>query len=76
VPPLELFVVSTILTSIWIVLALAALLVTKFLGVADKARLFTVWFFNVDEHPLRAIGIVAGGIIFVISLLSTLLKGL
>jgi hypothetical protein len=70
----ELFIASTILTSIWAVVALMAAICVKTLLLTDYLRRFTNWFFNVDKHPIRAIGIVAGGIVVVASLIVTVLR--
>ena len=42
--------------------------------VMRRVRIGTKWFFNIDEHPIRAIGIVAGGLILTVSLIITLLN--
>jgi hypothetical protein len=70
---LELFTTSTLLTSMWAIIAIASLAVAKMLVLADYARKFTTWFFNVDEHPIRAVGVVAGGMILMASLTGTLI---
>jgi len=51
------FVLSTLMTSAWTV---TTLLSSALLKLILPLRLFINWFFPVEEHPIRAIGIVAG----------------
>ena len=60
----ELFVGSTILTSIWTILILVSSIVAKLILPLDSIRQFATWFFDVDRHPIRAISAVAGGLVF------------
>jgi hypothetical protein len=51
---------STLLTSIWSVLILLSTTVLRLLTPIHR---FTAWFFDVEKHPLKAIGIVAGALV-------------
>jgi hypothetical protein len=48
---------STVSTSLWIVLVWISGIVIKMSVRLQKA---SVWFFNVEKHPVRAIGVVCG----------------
>jgi hypothetical protein len=56
---------STLLTAIWTVLLLLSTTVLKLLA---PVRRFTAWFFDVENHPVQAIGIVAGALVMIGSL--------
>jgi len=51
------FVLSTLMTSAWTV---TTLLSSALLKLIIPLRVFINWFFPVEEHPIRAIGLVAG----------------
>jgi hypothetical protein len=70
----ELFIVSTLLTSVWAIIALLSSIVVKALLLAEYTRKFTTWFFNIEKHPIRAVGIVSGVVVFGVSLMITLLR--
>jgi hypothetical protein len=65
------FLTSTMITSIWTLLCLAASMLVKLLLPVHK---FTAWFFNVDRHPIRAIGSVAAGLVWIGALALALLS--
>jgi hypothetical protein len=58
--------ISTLLTSIWIMLIIFSSLTLKMLSPAQR---FVAWFFDVEHHPIKAIGIVAGALAIICSLL-------
>jgi hypothetical protein len=62
---------STLFTSIWTILILLA---TTALRLMAPAHRFTAWFFDVDKHPVQAIGIVAGVLVMIGSLIWTVLR--
>ncbi|MBI1774273.1 MAG: hypothetical protein HYR63_02900 [Proteobacteria bacterium] len=64
----ELFLLSTFFTSIWTILMLIATIVLKLLSPVHR---FTAWFFDVEKHPVRAVGLVAGALIVLGSLVWT-----
>jgi hypothetical protein len=57
--PGDIFIASTLLTSIWITLILLSTIVLKLLAPIHR---FTAWFFDVQKHPVQAIGIIAGAL--------------
>jgi len=65
------FLLSTLLTSSWMITMIASTLILKFFVPVHR---FTAWFFDVKEHPLRSIGTIAGAIIFLGGFISTLLR--
>ena len=65
------FSASTLLTSIWTVLILLSTTVLKLLAPLQR---FTAWFFDVDKHPLKAIGIVAAALVMSGSLIWAVLR--
>jgi hypothetical protein len=70
----EFFILSTLLTSVWAIMALTSSVITKALLLIDYARRFIAWFFDVDKHPIRAIGMVAGGLVWAASLMVALIQ--
>jgi hypothetical protein len=72
-PFTQLAILSTLLTSIWTILILLSTTVIKLLAPIHR---FTAWFFDVEKHPVRAIGIVAGALVMVGSLIWTVVKAL
>jgi hypothetical protein len=64
---------STLFTSIWMALVLLSTAVLKLLAPLHR---FTGWFFDVEKHPVQAIGIVAGALVMVGSLIWTVLRAL
>jgi hypothetical protein len=48
---------STLFTSVWLTLVVFASAIIKLLAPLHR---FTAWFFDVETHPLQAIGMVAG----------------
>jgi hypothetical protein len=63
---------STLFTSIWTILILLS---TTALGLLRPQR-FTGWFFDVDKHPVKAIGIASAVLVMVGSLLWSAIRGL
>jgi hypothetical protein len=64
---------STMLTSVWAVLILLSTTVLKMLAPLQR---FTKWFFNVEERPLQAVGIMAGALVMFGSLIWTGLRAI
>jgi hypothetical protein len=62
---------STFLTSVWIVSVYVSTLTLNILSPLDR---FTLWFFDVDKNPLRAIGTIAGALIMTGSLAWSLVR--
>ena len=65
--------ISTLLTSIWAALFLIASAVIK---VASPLQRFTAWFFDVDRHPLKAVGVVSAALVMIGSLMWTGLRAM
>jgi hypothetical protein len=65
------FLVSTIFTSIWMTLLLLSTTVVKMLSPLQR---FTTWFFDVDRHPIQSIGIVAGALVMIGSLVWSIVR--
>jgi hypothetical protein len=55
------YVLSTLMTSTWAMLMLAS---WALLRVFEPLQSLMNWFFPLDKHPMRAIGVVAGGLVF------------
>jgi hypothetical protein len=64
-------VISTLFTSVWIILILVSTATLKLLVPLQR---FTTWFFDVEEHPVQAIGIVSGSIVMIGSLVWSLVR--
>jgi hypothetical protein len=64
---------STLFTCIWTVLILLSTTALKLLAPAHR---FTTWFFDVGKHPVQAIGIVAGALVMIGSLIWTVLRAI
>jgi hypothetical protein len=62
---------STLLTSIWSILILLS---TTFLKLLTPIHRFTAWFFNVEKHPVEAIGVVSGALVMIGSLIWSLVR--
>jgi hypothetical protein len=62
---------STLLTSIW---AILILIPTAILKPLTPLQRFTAWFFDVDHHPVKAIGIVSAAMVMIGGLIWTLLR--
>jgi hypothetical protein len=65
--------VSTLLTSLWTALILLSITVLKLISPIHR---FTAWLFEVEKHPLQAIGIVASVVVMIFSLVWTVLHSL
>jgi hypothetical protein len=61
---------STLMTSVWIFVTVMASAVLKIIA---PIQTFVEWFFPIDRHPIRAIGLVAGLMIWVGSVLIAVL---
>jgi hypothetical protein len=53
---------STLFTSVWLALIVLSSTLIKFLAPLQR---FTAWFFDVEKHPLQAVGIVTGALVMV-----------
>ena len=71
IPPFSITFWSTMLTSIWTTLILLSATIVKLLAPLQR---FTAWFFDVERHPLRAVGIVSGALVMIGSLVWTVLR--
>jgi hypothetical protein len=58
-------VTSTLLTSVWVILFLLSSLFVGALAPLEYIRRFTLWWFDIDRHPLKAIAKVAATLIVV-----------
>jgi hypothetical protein len=67
------FLSSTLLTSIWTILIVLSTTVLKLLTPLQR---FTAWFFDLEKHPLQAIGIVAGAVVMCVSLVWTVVRAM
>jgi hypothetical protein len=67
----DVFILSTLITSIWTVLILLSTAAVKLLAPVQRG---TAWFFDVEKHPVRAIGITAGALLMIGSLLWSLVR--
>jgi hypothetical protein len=65
------FPLSTLFTSVWTILILLSTTVLKLLAPIHR---FTAWFFDVERHPVQAIGIVTGALVMMGSLIWTVLR--
>jgi hypothetical protein len=54
---------STLFTSAWAALTLISFAAFRALFSLDKLRKFVVWFFPVEDHPIRALGIMSGVVV-------------
>lgn len=63
-PPI--FFISTLFTSIWTILIVFS---TVALRLLSPIQHLTTWFFDVERHPVQAIGIVAGALVITASFL-------
>jgi len=68
---LPLFLCSTLFTSVWTILILLSTSVLKLFAPVHR---FTAWFFDVEKHPVHAIGIVAGALVMAGSIIWTVLR--
>jgi hypothetical protein len=48
--------------------ALSALAARFMFRLFPKLLTSTVWFFDIEGHPLRSLGCIAGGIVFIVAL--------
>ena len=66
-------VLSTLFTSVWTVLILLSTVVIKPLAPLQR---ITAWFFDVDVHPIKALGVVSAGLALLTSLIWAALNAL
>jgi hypothetical protein len=67
----EIFFTSTLLTSVWAGFAALSTVVIKIISPLQRV---TTWFFDVEERPIEAIGLVAGALIVLGSLIWSLAR--
>lgn len=67
----DLSVFSTLFTSVWMLLVLLSTTVLKLLTPLQR---FTVWFFDFEHHPVKAIGTVSAALVMIGALISTVLR--
>jgi hypothetical protein len=65
------FFFSTLLTSIWTILIILSSMV---LDILSPVQRFVAWFFDVEKRPIEAIGIVAGALAIIGSLVWSLAR--
>jgi hypothetical protein len=53
------------LTSVWVMLFLVSGMIAGLLAPIEYVRGFTIWWFDIDKHPLKAIAKVAATLIVV-----------
>jgi hypothetical protein len=59
------FFYAALFVSAWSWLYALSALITRFMvRIFPKLLTSTVWFFDVDGHPLRSLGCIAGGVVF------------
>jgi hypothetical protein len=73
VPLFAIVLLSTLMTSAWTVMILLS---GTLLKILEPLRRLANWFCQVDEHPIRAIGFVAGLLVWVGSLIAALIAAL
>jgi len=73
IPAYGIMFVSTIFTSVWMILILLSTTALKMLAPVHR---FTAWFFDVEKHPVQALGIVAGALVMIGSLIWTVLRAM
>jgi hypothetical protein len=59
-PPIGIFYYAVFIPSLWLWGLSGILMMTQALASLDHVRRFTSWFFDVEKHPIKSIGIVAG----------------
>lgn len=69
----DLSVFSTLFTSIWMLLVLLSTTILKLLTPLQR---FTVWFLDVERHPLKAIGTVSAALVIISAMISTVLRAI
>jgi hypothetical protein len=58
------FTLTTLMTSLWTIFVVLAAIVAKMaVAVNGVMRIFT-WMFDVDAHPIRVLGLVAGAVVW------------
>jgi hypothetical protein len=62
IDPYDAMLISTLFTSVWTILILLSTTVVKLLAPVQRS---TGWFFDVEKHPIQAIGIVAGALVMI-----------
>jgi hypothetical protein len=64
---------STLFTSVWTILILLSTALLKLLAPVQR---FTGWFFDVEKHPIQAIGIVSGFLLVLGSAIWTVVRSI
>jgi hypothetical protein len=65
-PSIGIFLYAALFVSAWSWLyAVSALLTRLMVRLFPKLLTSAVWFFDVDGHPIRSLGCIAGGIVFI-----------
>jgi hypothetical protein len=73
IPGFGIMFLSTLMTSAWTFLILLSTTVLKLLAPLQH---FTAWFFDVERHPVQAIGTVAGTLLMVMALFWSVVRSL
>lgn len=60
----RLFPPSTMFTTAWIILTEVSVGLLQLLRTAEQLRRFAVWFLDVQSHPLQALAILAGAVVW------------
>jgi hypothetical protein len=70
---LDAVTMSTLLTSLWTLFILLATIVLRFITPLHR---LTTWFFDVEKHPVQAIGILTGALVLIGSLILSVIRAL
>jgi hypothetical protein len=62
---------STLFTSVWTFLIFLSVVVIKLLAPLQR---FTSWFFDIEHHPVKAIGTVSAALVMIVGLIGTMLR--
>jgi hypothetical protein len=58
--PFGILFLAGLLPSLWLWLYLASSLLTRFVARSERGIRFLLYFLDIDEHPFRSVGVVAG----------------
>ena len=61
----DVLTLSTIMTSIWVALVLVSSSFLKLLTTLNPFSRLVRWMFDVETHPVRVLGLVAAGLVWV-----------
>jgi hypothetical protein len=67
------FYLSTLFTSVWLALIVISSTLIKLLAPLHR---FTTWLFDVEKHPLEAVGIVTGALVILGAAIGTVVQRL